>query len=141
MILTSCQSGLWSVWGTDRPMVALLYWTTERKFTALETLFFLCVKTKSVLFQCEGVDEPWNRYRWKDINAINAHMSFHLMKIRIYWFIQNSSVQNKLLKIQTYFAPSNSKSPDVLKFYKIHQNYQLWTKSVEWILVFENNFF
>ena len=39
------------------------YWTTERKFTALETLFFLCVKTKSVLFQCEGVDEPWNRYR------------------------------------------------------------------------------
>ena len=39
-----------------------------------------------------------------------------------------------------FFLRANSPSPDLLKFCEIHQNYQLQTTLMEWILVCENNF-
>ena len=75
------------------------------------------------------------------MDAINHHRLFHFIAIRIFLFIRNISEPNTFPNGKTIFAPSNSKWSDVSKFYKLHQNYQLCIKLMEWILVCETIFF
>ena len=114
------------------------YW---HKFTRLGSFFFVCVNYKPGLFQCKSKIKPGNCHRWKDMDAINHHRLFHFIEIRIFLFIRNISEPNTFPNGKTIFAPSNSKWSDVSKFYKLHQNYQLCIKLMEWFLVCETFFF